>query len=132
MAVEAVGSKFSRNNNIIVTLMCLAFGAWFAYDGWISEEYKEFKTVSQFYEVLIKISKLRCERKCRDGGGTDACQIRDCCKDKNIQGCWKCQKFENCYKLHLIRPVNKDANLKNLRKIREEGIDSFLKGVKYW
>jgi hypothetical protein len=44
MAVEAVGSKFSRNNNLIVAAMCIVFGAWFAYDGWINKEYEKDQT----------------------------------------------------------------------------------------
>lgn len=40
MAVEASGSKLSRNNNLIVAVVCLAFAAWFAYDGWLGE-YKD-------------------------------------------------------------------------------------------
>jgi len=44
MAVEAVGSKFSRNNHLIVAVMCIVFGAWFAYDGWINKEYQEEQT----------------------------------------------------------------------------------------
>lgn len=40
--------------------------------------------------------------------------------------------FENCEKLDFLKPVNNDAHLKNLRKINNKGIDSFLSGKKYW
>ncbi len=44
MTVEAVGSKFSRNNNYILTAMCLAFAVWFGYDGWMNEKYQKEET----------------------------------------------------------------------------------------
>ena len=34
MAIEATGSKFSRNNNLITAVVCLAAAVWFGYDGW--------------------------------------------------------------------------------------------------
>lgn len=44
MAVEAVGSKFSRNNHYILAAMCLAFAVWFTYDGWINKTYQQEET----------------------------------------------------------------------------------------
>lgn len=35
MAVVAQGSKFSRNNALIIAVVCLLAAAWFGYDGWI-------------------------------------------------------------------------------------------------
>ena len=35
MAVEATGSKFSRNNNLILAVVCLGAALWFAHDGWM-------------------------------------------------------------------------------------------------
>ena len=37
MAVEATGSRFSRNNNLILAVVCLAAAAWFGYDGWLGQ-----------------------------------------------------------------------------------------------
>ena len=37
MATEATGSSFSRNNNLIVAVVCLAAAAWFGYDGWLGQ-----------------------------------------------------------------------------------------------
>jgi len=34
MAIEATGSKFSRNNNLITFFFCLAVALYFGYDGW--------------------------------------------------------------------------------------------------
>lgn len=44
MAVTARGSKFSRNNWLIVAVACLGAGLYFAYDGWISEKYQTKET----------------------------------------------------------------------------------------
>jgi len=37
MAVEAPGSKYSRNNKWIVAVVCLAGALWFGYDGWVGD-----------------------------------------------------------------------------------------------
>jgi len=34
MAVEATGSKFTRNNRFYLAALCLAGALWFGYDGW--------------------------------------------------------------------------------------------------
>ena len=44
MAVTATGSKFSKNNMLILAVVCIGFGLWFAYDGWVNEEYKNKET----------------------------------------------------------------------------------------
>jgi len=101
----------------------------------LSKVIKEFKPLShykEFYKALCSLDGLRCEKICRQGGGTTSCKIRECCTDKGIDGCWLCNKFEYCKKLAWLEPVNGDANLKNLRKIKKEGIQEFLKGKKYW
>ncbi len=98
----------------------------------VHKKFMVFKNYAQFQKVLSTISSLRCEKKCQDGGGESACIIKGCCKDKNIAGCWECGDFETCKRLAWIEPVNHGAYLKNIRKIRRQGIDCFLKGHKYW
>ena len=39
MAIEAPFSKFRKSNLKIYIVACLAFGAWLAYDGYISEKF---------------------------------------------------------------------------------------------
>jgi hypothetical protein len=65
-------------------------------------------------------------------GGPPFCKIRKCCQKKGIEGCWKCEEFETCKKLDFLEPIHKDAHIKNLRKIKKQGIDKFLEGKKYW
>lgn len=98
----------------------------------LSKFFKEFNDYEQCYAVLGAMVRLRCKRACRGGGGPPACKIRNCCQKKNIQGCWECEEFETCGKLDFLRPVHEDAHIKNLRKIRKQGVESFLTGARYW
>jgi len=84
------------------------------------------------YEVLGALVKLRCKKVCKDGGGPPFCKIRKCCQKKGIDGCWECQEFETCAKLDFLKAGHGSAHLKNLRKIKKQGIERFLKGKKYW
>ena len=40
MSIVATGSKVSRQNAWIILIMCVAFGLYFAYDGYISQDYQ--------------------------------------------------------------------------------------------
>ncbi|MBN1437328.1 MAG: hypothetical protein JW936_09645 [Sedimentisphaerales bacterium] len=40
MSIVATGSKVSRQNAWIILIMCVAFGLYFAYDGYMSEDYQ--------------------------------------------------------------------------------------------
>ena len=102
------------------------------------ENYKQFakfsKVLNNFpicYEVLGAMVRMRC-KGCRDGGGPPFCKIRNCCQDKNLQGCWECEEFERCKKLDFLKPTHKDGHIKNLRKIKKQGIKNFLEGKRYW
>ena len=64
---------------------------------------KHVKELSGFDETaraLEAISSLKCERPCRqgDGGCTDPCEIARCVLSKGIEGCWRCNGFEECDK----------------------------------
>jgi hypothetical protein len=58
--------------------------------------------------------------------------MRNCCQRKGIQGCWECEEFETCQKLEFLRAVHGEAHLKNLRKIKKQGISGFVEGPRYW
>lgn len=98
----------------------------------LSKYFKEFKNYQQCYEVLGAMVRLRCKRPCQDGGGNPFCKIRTCCRKKNFTGCWECDKFVTCTKLDFLKPVHGDANLKNMRKLKKQGIDSFLEGTRHY
>lgn len=44
MAVVATGSRRNRQNNYIIVVMCIVFGLWFGYDGWMNKEYQQKET----------------------------------------------------------------------------------------
>ena len=97
----------------------------------LSNYFKSFNNYEQCYEVLGAMVRLRCNKACRDGGGNPSCKARICCQKRNLRGCWECDEFETCSKLDFLKPIHSDANLKNLRKLKKQGINSFLTGTRY-
>ena len=93
---------------------------------------KEFENYPQCYDVLGAMVKMRCKRTCRNGGGPPFCKIRKCSQKNDFDGCWECDVFETCKKLDFLKPNHKDAHLKNLRKIKKQGIDKFFEGKRHW
>ena len=91
-----------------------------------------FKNYPQCYEVLGALVKFRCKNTCRGGGGPPFCKIRKCCQEKGTDGCWQCDELETCNKLDTLKPFHGDAHLKNLKMIKKQGIDGFIKGKRYW
>jgi len=98
----------------------------------LSKFFKDFKNYETCYKVLGAMVRLRCKRVCRDGGGPPFCKIRKCCQKKGYEGCWECTEFETCEKLDFLKPIHKDAHIKNLRKLKKQGIKAFLKGKRFW
>lgn len=92
---------------------------------------KEFKDYPLCYEVLSAMVRMRC-KACLNGGGPPFCKIRKCCQKKDLRGCWECDEFETCEKLNFLKPTHKDAHIKNLKIIRNKGIDKFIEGKRYW
>lgn len=104
----------------------------------LTRNYKEFVKFSrsfenfpECYELLGVMVRMRC-KGCREGGGPPFCRIRRCAGRKNVMGCWECDDFENCDKLKFLEPTHGNAHIKNLRKIRREGVEAFLQGRRYW
>ena len=98
----------------------------------LSKYFKPFANYPQCYETLGGMVKLRCKRACRHKGGPPQCTIRNCCEKNGIEGCWECDAFETCTKLNFLTPTHGDAHLKNLRTLKKQGVDAFLKGTKHW
>jgi hypothetical protein len=82
--------------------------------------------------ALDAMRQLDCRRPCKNGGGSEACPMKQCCQTKAIAGCWQCETFETCETLAWLRPVHQDAHLRNPRTIRHLGIEAFLQGEKHW
>jgi len=96
------------------------------------DSFEPLKDYKRCIRVLESMIHLDCDKLCKDGGGSTDCSIRACCQDTGIEGCWLCDEFESCKNLSWINPVNKDAHRQNIRIIRQNGVDEFLKGSKHW
>ena len=70
---------------------------------------KEFENFESFTALLKAISGINCEIPC------------------GFKGCWECNNFERCDLLDFLKPFHGDGPLKNLRKIKELGIDNWSK-----
>jgi hypothetical protein len=88
---------------------------------------QELEHYGPMIAALEVISELKCEVPCRLGGDgcNGSCRIIPCVKEKAIEGCWECAEFEACGKLDFLKLLHGDAPLKNLRKIKEYGIDAW-------
>ena len=51
---------------------------------------------------------------------------------KDIEGCWQCDDFPMCEKLKMLKLGHGVAHLKNLRKLKSQGLTDFVKGKRYW
>jgi len=93
---------------------------------------KELEKFQECYTVLGILMKYRCELGCRLGGGAENCQIRECNREQNLNGCWQCKKYKNCSKLNALNALHGNAHRKNLETIKKVGIPEFIKGNKNW
>ena len=89
----------------------------------------EFRHSDDMIALLNKLLDWKCESTCRQGqDGTGAsCEIKKCIRTKAIEGCWACEDFETCGKLDFLKAFCEDAPIKNLRKIKELGIENWAK-----
>jgi hypothetical protein len=94
--------------------------------------FKEFDHYDECYGVLGALVRLRCKNGCRSGGGNPFCPVRKCSQKKGYDGCWECSEFESCSKLDFLRVNHGDAHVKNLRKLKKQGIKGFLQGKRDW
>ena len=92
----------------------------------MSKYSKEFGGYETFYETLGAMVRLRCSRRCREGGGHPGCRIKKCCVKKDYQGCWECDEAEACEKHGFLKPVHGEGNVDNLRRIRKNGLEAFM------
>lgn len=93
--------------------------------------FKVFKNYDSFVELLDTLKELNCTG-CRDGGGSPNCEIRACCNDKDIKGCWECEEFNTCNKLDFLQNTHEEAVIKNLNILKDKGVEVFLDDERYW
>lgn len=95
-------------------------------------EFEPLKNLQFLKHALTAMMKLDCINLCKKGGGSAACQIRKCCREKRFEGCWDCDNFADCKTLAWLNPVHAGANIQNIERIRKIGMELFLKGPKCW
>lgn len=78
--------------------------------------------------------ELRCPRICRERSAGEAdCRIRACCIEKGFYACYECDAFETCGEFEMLEELHGDACVRNLRAIREKGLDQWLvNGERFW
>jgi len=94
--------------------------------------FKGFENYQTAYDVMGMMVRMRCKNACRGGGGNPYCKIRKCCQRKGFEGCWECDEIESCEKLESLVSVRGDAHVKNLRKIKKQGVEAFINGKRHW
>ena len=91
-----------------------------------------FQHYEQLNALLVTLAKMRCRKPCRAGGGSAACRVRTCAKDRGLAGCWECGEFAGCKTLRTLEEFGDidRTYLKNLRKIKKHGPAAFAKRQK--
>jgi hypothetical protein len=94
-------------------------------------DYQCFNNYHKFYELLEAMINFQCNDCCKRGGGCHNCQIRKCAKSKGLDGCWQCDEFSSCEMLEKLKAFDsKQTYMRNLRKIKRQGLAAFAKQKK--
>ena len=88
---------------------------------------QELADFDRFREMLGFMTGLRCPGVCRGGGQTSGCEVRRCCIENGFYACYECDGLETCEPLKSLHEgLHYAASMKNLRAIREMGVDAWL------
>ena len=92
------------------------------------------KDYHKFVEMLGFMTTLKCDSVCRDKADTStSCQIRKCCREKGYYACYECGDFEVCEKLESLKGLHRDSCVKNLKAIKEMGLEKWVEtGKRFW
>lgn len=95
---------------------------------------KPLKDYNKFVKMLDFITDLKCSTICRDREeGETTCTIRKCCIEKKYYACHECSDFETCDKLQTMVGLHRDSCVKNLKTIKEMGVEKWIAEAKhYW
>jgi hypothetical protein len=94
----------------------------------------KLKEYNKLEDMIAFMTELRCPRICREIAESDVkCTISKCCREKGFFACYECDSFETCTELKTLSGLHGEAHIKNLRAIRDMGIDEWLKqGKRLW
>ena len=95
---------------------------------WIFPE--QLGDYERFREMVGFMSGLRCSGICRkqeEEGGPSSCEVKNCCIERGFYACYECHDFETCAKLRALHgDLHLESCLKNIRAIREKGLEAWL------
>ena len=94
--------------------------------------FREFDHYDECYQVLGALVRLRCKPGPPPAGGNPFCPVRKCVQKKEYAGCWECNDFASCSKLEFLKVNHGDAHIKNLKKLKKQGVNGFLQGKRDW
>jgi hypothetical protein len=82
-----------------------------------------------FFEVLSEIKKIQCNTPCHEGpdselGCRSDCEVRNCVKNKNYEGCWECSSYKACEKLVPLKEHHPGLEF-NINIIKTYGPDNW-------
>ena len=91
---------------------------------------EELADYDRFREILSFMTDLRCSGRCRKAEGEavpTGCAVRVCCIERGFYACHECGEFESCDKLQKLHgQLHYDACLRNLRAMRQKGLETWL------
>lgn len=153
----AKGSKKKQMKKDLLAYCGIYCGDCLGYTGVIADAAEDFKGVLEKYEFeksakailpdqlkdyekifdkIVFMTGLRCPIACRERTDNNAdCEIRKCCQVKGFFACYECNDFKNCEKLKAMEELHYEAMIKNLKEIREMGLEEWIKKGKahhYW
>jgi hypothetical protein len=112
-------------SNLADALQKVKFGRYVAVKSMYDVKYKGYNEFEKFLHALIE---LQCNNGCRGGGcPTMKCEIMECCQNRGFDGCWECRNLESCNKFDFLKPFHGDGPRKNLKKIKDLGLENWLK-----
>ena len=95
---------------------------------------EKLKNYDELCKMIEFMTELKCPKTCRQIEESEVkCEISKCCREKKFFACHECSTFETCSKLKTLSGLHGESHIKNLRAIREMGIDNWiLKGKRLW
>jgi hypothetical protein len=96
----------------------------------------QLKNYDKIFDKIVFMASLRCPIVCRERTDDNVdCEIRKCCRSKGFFACYQCDNFKNCEKLKSMEGLHYKVMIKNLKEIKERGLEKWIKKGKahhYW
>jgi hypothetical protein len=95
----------------------------YRYGEWINYITQDFE-FGNFIKGLNWFANSHC-KGCLQGGGMPACEVRTCCKEKDLKNCYFCGDFSSCEKLGYQKATYKINE--SYDRISQIGYENWLK-----